>query len=490
MRRMICTRRILLWCAMAMLAATAAAQKQPEITKVFSRQEFADRRAKLAAAIGKDAFAIVRGREDLPNYVTFRENNELFYLTGTEAPGSILVVGGNGQSAMFMPARDERRQKFEGALLGPDEFSSKLAGIPIRPLDQFAAALANMERVHGTIYTPTAPQEVEATSRDLAVRYNLDRMNDPWDGQASREARFIAHIHERFPTLAIRDLTPLLDQMRLIKSPQEIVVLRRSSELASVALLEAMRSTMPGQYEYELGALTRFIHRRNGAQGEAYYPLVATGANAYAPHYHAASSQLKDGELLLLDFAPDFHYYMSDVTRMWPVNGRFSPQQRELYSFYLGCYRAILAHIRPNVSPPTVGQEAAHDMEALLQRSKFSNPNHGKAAAKFVSDYKTRAEGAGPYMLGHWVGMSTHDVGGSIDTLKPGMVFTIEPQLTVPEEETYIRLEDMLLVTDTGVEVMSTQAPEDPGAIEKVMQEKGLLKQYPRQIADDAVNVK
>ena len=477
-------------CVLAILTVTASAQKQPEFTKVFSKQEFADRRAKLAAAIGKDAFAIVRGREDLPNYVTFRENNELFYLTGTEAPGSILVVAGDGQSTLYMPARDDRRQKFEGALLGPDDYSSKLVGIPIRPLDQFVSALANMERRQATVYMPTAPQEVEATSRDLAVRYNLDRINDPWDGQSSREARFAAHIHERFPTLTIRDLTPILDHMRLIKSPQEIAVLRKSSELASVALIEAMKSTVPGQYEYELASLVRFVHLRNGGQGEAYYPLVATGTNAFAPHYHAAISQLKSGEMLLLDAAPDYHYYMSDVTRMWPVNGKFSQQQRELYSFYLGCYRAIIAHIRPNVSPHTVGTEAARDMEALLQRTKFSNPNHAKAAAKFVSDYKTRAESTGPFMLGHWVGMSTHDVGGPVDMLLPGMVFTIEPALTVPEDETYIRLEDMLLVTDSGVEVMSPQAPEDPDAIEKLMQEKGLLKTNPRLLADDVVNVK
>jgi Xaa-Pro aminopeptidase len=472
-------------------ACLASAQKTPEFTRQFSKQEFADRRAKVAAAIGKNAIAVVRGREDLPNYVVYRENNELFYLTGTEGPGALLLIdGATGRSELYMPLREERRQKFEGALLGPDETSSKITGIVIRPLGEFTITLSTMARNHDTLYSPTAPQEVEATSRDLAVRYNLDRINDPWDGQASREARFIFKMHERFPVFAIRDLTPTLDHMRLIKSPQEIAVLRHSSELASLSLIEAMRSTVPGQYEYELSALMRFLHRRSGAQGEAYYPLVSAGTNAYAPHYHAASSQLRSGDLLLVDSAPDYHYYQSDVTRMWPINGKFSPSQRELYSFYLGCYRAIVAHIRPNVSPRTIGQEAAREMEALLAKSGFSNPNHSKAAAKFVNEYKTRAEGTGPYMLGHWVGMSTHDVGGSIDTLKPGMVFTIEPALTVPEEETYIRLEDMLLITDTGVEIMSPQAPVDPDAIEKLMQEKGLLKQFPRLLADDVANVK
>jgi Xaa-Pro aminopeptidase len=312
-------------------------------------------------------------------------------------------------------------------------------------------------------------------------------MNDPWDGQSPREARFITHIRDRFPTMPIKDLTPTLDAMRLIKSPQEIEVLRRSSAIASTALAEGMRSTMPGQYEYEIAALMRFLHLREGAQGEAYYPLIATGSNAIAPHYHASLSKLKDGDLLLADTAPDYAYYMSDVTRMWPVNGHWTQPQRELYSFYLGCYRAIIAHIRPNVSPKSIGLEAAADMQALLQRTKFSNPNHGKAAEKFVTEYKKKASAEGPWMLGHWVGMSTHDVGGSVDVLKPGMVFTIEPDLTVPEEETYIRLEDMLVVTQTGVENISAQAPEDPDEIEKLMTERGLLKQYPRQFKSDIV---
>lgn len=481
--------------AFLVLALTPAfAQKQPEFTKTFSKQEFADRRAKLRSAIGKDAVAIIRGREDLPNYVSFRENNELFYFTGTEAPGSILVVV-NGLACadacemLFMPARDPRRQKFEGALLGPDDASSQIAAIKIQPLENFATALAGYERQHATLYIPTAPEEVEATSRDLAVRYNLDRMNDPWDGEAPREARFIDQIHRRFPTLAIHDLTPIVDQMRLIKSPQEIAIIRRSSELASLTLAEAMRSTVAGQQEYELAALVRFLHLRNGGQGEAYYPLVAAGTNAYAPHYHAGTSQLKAGEMLLLDAAPDFHYYMSDVTRMWPVSGKFTPEQRQLYSFYLGCYRAIISHIRPEVSPRAIAQEAARDMRALLQRTTFANPKHAAAATNFIESYNQRSERPG-FMLGHWVGMSTHDVGGPVDILKPGMVFTIEPSLTVADDETYIRLEDMLLVTEKGVEVLSAQAPEDPDKIEALMAEKGLLKQYPRLLADDVVNAK
>ena len=484
-------RRLVVIAFLVSAAAAALAQKQPYFTQAFSKQEFARRRTQVMKTIGPNAVAVLRGNEGMPGYVSFRQGNDFFYLTGVEAPGAILLLdGASGQATLFLPPKDEAREQREGALPAPDDITRQLTGIAdIRSVEGFTAALGRIPATRDTLYSPMAPQELEAMSRDLAVRYNQERIDDPWDGRSSREMHFIALLRERVPAFAIKDLSPALDQMRLIKSPEEIAAIRRSSELAAQAQIEAMRSTQPGQYEYELDALARFIYLRNGAQGMAYYALVADGRNAYQPHYHLGKSLLKDGDLVLMDFAPDFHYYMSDVTRMWPVNGKFSPQQRELYGFYLGCYRAIMAHIRPDVPVTTIGQEAAKDMAALLQRSKFSSDKDRRGAAKFVSDYTARSNSPN-FSLGHWVGMSTHDVGGRVDVLKPGMVFTIEPALTVPEDETYIRLEDMLLVTDKGVENLSPQAPEDMDAIEKLMQEKGLLKQYPRLLADDVVNAK
>ena len=255
-------------------------------------------------------------------------------------------------------------------------------------------------------------------------------------------------------------------------------------ELAAAALIEGMRSTQPGQFEYELDAMAQFIYYRNGAQGLAYYALVASDRNAYIPHYHTGRRQLKDGDFLLMDFAPDYHYYHADVTRMWPVNGKFSPLQRELYSFYLKCYQSIIRHIRPNVPVKQIAAKAAADMEEILRQSTFSNEKYRRGAEKFVSDYRSRADRG---RLGHWVGMSTHDVGGAAEVFVPGMVFTIEPALRVPEDEIYVRLEDMLLVTDSGVENLSAAAPVEIDAIEKLMKEKGLLKQYQRHLPDDAV---
>ncbi len=471
---------------LVMTAAAAAQERQPHFTKVFSKEEFARRRAKVLEEIGPKAVAVLKGNEGMPAYVPFRQDNNFFYLSGAEAPEAILLLdGATRQATLFVPPRNERREQSEGLLLVPGKTAQELTGIAsVVEVGAFAETLQRLAPSRDTLYTPVAPQELVAMSRDLAVRYNLERINDPWDGRSSREAHFVALLHERFPSLAIKDLTPTLDRMRVMKSAEEIAVLRKSSELAALAIAEAMRSTQPGQYEYELAALAQFLYYRNGAQGYAYYPLVASDRNAYMPHYHEGLRQMKNGDFLLMDFAPDYHYYMADVTRMWPVNGKFSSDQRELYGFYLKCYQSIIKNIRPNVPVKTILNEAASDMEALLRQTTFSKDKYRRGAEQFVWDYRKGVERG---RLGHWVGMSTHDVGPPSDPLKPGMVFTIEPALRVPEDEIYVRLEDMILITETGAENMSGMVPMEMDAIEALMKEQGLLKRYPRLLADDAV---
>jgi Xaa-Pro aminopeptidase len=188
---------------------------------------------------------------------------------------------------------------------------------------------------------------------------------------------------------------------------------------------------------------------------------------------------MQDGDFLLMDYAPDVGYYMSDVTRMWPVNGKFNAWQRELYGFYLECYRAILKHIRPGVTAGVIKQDALKDMEQTLARARFSKPAYERAAREFVEGYRRSA--ANPRTsLGHWVGMATHDVGQDNGPLRAGMVFTIEPALRVPEEKIYIRLEDVIVITDKGADILTNWLPMDIPTIEKTMSEEGMLQRYPR----------
>ena len=188
---------------------------------------------------------------------------------------------------------------------------------------------------------------------------------------------------------------------------------------------------------------------------------------------------MKDGDLLLMDYAPDYGYYMSDITRMWAVNGKFSPDQRDLYGFYLACYKSILYNIESGKTPKEIAQKAAKEMEQHLAKATFSKEIYKKAAARFVNSYKTGASRRS--MLGHWVGMATHDVGKLEGPLRAGMVFTIEPQFRVPEEMIYIRLEDLVIIHENRVEIVSEFVPMEIDAIEKLMKEPGMSQKYPRE---------
>ena len=368
-------------------------------------------------------------------------------------------------------------------MLSPEDAAEiiKLSGVDaVFGLDLLNEHLARAARSSGrAVFTPFSPAEGFAMSRDLAIRVIGDFAADPFDGRPSREGSLIQSLRARFPQFEIKDLTPTIDQLRLIKSPRELTLIRKATRLSGLALMEAMRSAEPGIHEHELDGMAKYVYYRNGAQGEAYYSLIASGRNAWYPHYNAGRRQMQDGDFLLMDFAPDVGYYMSDVTRMMPVNGRFSAAQRELYAFYLGCYKSVLKAIRPGVTAQVILQEAVKEMEALLASSKFSKPAYATAAKAFVERYRASA-GRERASLGHWVGMATHDVGPNEGPLRAGMVFTIEPALTVPEEQIYIRLEDLIIITTAGKEIVSDFVPMEIDAIEKLMMEEGMLQKYPK----------
>jgi Xaa-Pro aminopeptidase len=486
MSKLSCCFVLLLLLLLLLPAATVAQEGFSLFTTDFPPQEFADRRAAVYAAIG-DSVAVIQGAPSPAGYTRFRQSNEFYYLCGIEVPHAYLaLLGAQRRAILYLPHRNERRERGEGKMLSAEdaEMIKKLSGVDAvfstEVLAEHLGGYARSSAAPRIVYTPFSPAEGTAMSRDLATRVIADIAADPWDGQPPREGRFIQLLRARYPQLDVRDLTPVLDRLRLIKSQREIAVIKKTTQLSALALMEAMRSTEPGIMEYELDALAKFIYYRHGAQGDAYYSLIASGRNAWYPHYNAGKRKMLDGDFLLMDYAPDVGYYMSDVTRMWPVNGKFNSWQRELYGFYLDCYRAILKSIRPGVTASTIMQEAAQEMERVLARSRFSKPIYETAARKFVEDYKAEAQSPDA-SLGHWVGMATHDVGHDTGPLRPGMVFTIEPQLRVPEEKIYIRLEDMIVITDKGADILTDFVPMDINGIEKLMREQGILQRYPRE---------
>ena len=480
LRNSLCLAAVLL----SMVAPTRSQEGFSLFTTDFPPEEFAARRTAIYRAIGPHALALLQGAPSPAGYARFRQSNEFYYVTGIEAPHAyVLLDGATSRATLFLPHRNERRESSEGKVLSAEDDAEirKFSGIDaVAGTDLLGEHLASAARTSGRLlFTPMSPAEGAAMSRDLGIRVVGDRTADPFDGGASREGLLVQALRTRFPQFDVRDLTPTLDNLRLVKSPRELTLIRKATRLSGLALMEAMRSAAPGVYERELDAMAKYVFYRNGAQGEAYYSLIASAGNAWYPHYNAGKRQMRDGDFLLMDFAPDLGYYMSDVTRMMPVSGTFSPWQRELYGFYVTVYRAVLDAIRPGVTPQAIVQDAVTKMDAVLAAAKFSKPAYDAAARRFVDDYRRQA--ADPRAsLGHWVGMATHDVGLPDGPLREGMVFTIEPALRVPEEKIYIRLEDLVIVTATGKEIVSDFVPYQVEAIERLMKEEGMLQRYPK----------
>ena len=235
-----------------------------------------------------------------------------------------------------------------------------------------------------------------------------------------------------------------------------------------------MRDAKPSMKEYELQADAEFVFKKWGAYGPSYFALIATGPNTFYSHYHKNTATLKDGDLVQFDYAPDYKYYQSDVTRVFPANGRFTPRQREFYTIYLRLYQAVMTSIRAHASGQDILKDAVVKMDAIMKTFTFTDAKIKDAAAAFVENY--RRSSANPRAgLGHTVGMEVHDVsGGRAGAYEPGTIFTIEPAMQIVDEHLGLRLEDMILITETGYENLSAFVPVEIEAIEKLMKEPGL----------------
>ena len=460
-----------------LIAAGAAAQDHPKIQTDFPAEEFVERRARVMEAIGDDAIAMVQGAPADPGFRVFRQSNEFYYLTGIEVPHSYLLIDGRARrSLLFLPRRDPRKERGEGRMLGAEdvEEAKRVTGVDdVFAIDQMARQLFGfaLRPPSPTLYTFLSPAEGRAQSRDENLIGHAQHVSDPWDGRASREGAFIAKLRERYPQFPIADLTPIVDTMRLHKSPREMELVRRASELAGMGIMEAMRSTTPGLYEYQLDAAAYYIYRINGAQGEGYRSITGTGTNAYFGHYYRNDAELKDGELILMDHAPDYRYYTSDVARMWPVNGVFTDDQRKLYTFIVHYNEALLSRLQPGVTPDQVMDAAAEAMEPVIDELGFSNPLHEQAAREALV---FRGH------LSHPTGLAVHDVGSYRGRpFESGLVFSVDPMLWVHEERLYVRMEDIVTITENGVENFTDFMPRTVDEIEAFMREEGVLQLTP-----------
>jgi len=437
----------------------------------FAKQEYSDRRRRLAAELERDAVAVLAGRIHTGAFDIFRQNNEFFYLCGVDAPQSYLLIQGQtGESTIYLPGRDAKMERSEGLMMNADEpdAAQLQTGVEqVRHYNQLANDLSGCN----LIYTPLAPGEGQQMCRDTVGHGREANRLDPWDGSPSREEAFLVGLQDNSCDAEMRDLLPHLDRLRGCKSGAEVEVMRVAGKLAAAAVKAAIQSTAIGLYEYQLAAVAEYIFRVNGAQGGAYRPIVASGSNIWNAHYYRNNEVLCDGNLVLMDYAPDYSYYTSDIGRMWPVNGLYSPWQRELYGYIVEYHKVLLGLIRPGRMALEVEEEAAALMRPVAEDTDWSNPSFRRAALNTLEFHGH---------LSHGVGMAVHDVWNyREEALRPGVVFALDPQMWVQEEQLYFRVEDTVVVTETGCENLTSEVPLELDEIETLMGEVGLLQKLP-----------
>jgi len=458
-----------------LLTASPLAAQQG-FTPFFPPEEFGARRAAIMQHLG-DAVAILQGTTERGGEEPLRQSSQFFYVTGVTEPRALLIIDGRTKrSTLFLQPYRAQRELAIGPYLGPGDSAARITGIEaVMPRDSFATALARLAADGRTIVTPFRVEVLGSQSAGDPDALARNNKADPWDGRISREEAFIAHLKQAAPRSEIRNLDPLLDSLRAFKSPREIAVIREATRQAGVGIMEVMRDAEPGMYEYELEAAAEYVYKRGGAYGESYFPLIADGRNMPYTHYHRNRAKLKDGDLVQFDWAPDYANYTADVTRVFPANGKFTPRQAEYYTIYLRLYQAVLTSIRPHVTGREIMDSAVVKMDRIMAAYHFTDPKIRAAAEAMVRRYRRNPDGTGlRAVLGHSVGMEVHDVRNVTPTLEPGYIFTIEPQMTMEGGELSVRLEDMILITDTGYELLSGFVPIEISDIERLMRQPGL----------------
>lgn len=394
------------------------------------------------AVLGSAAVRSIEPHGPHPQDSDFRQDNDFFYLTGLETPDSwlVLIAGEDGsrQARLFLPERDTAAERWTGPQLGPGAEAAGLTGI-----DSVSSASDAGRDITRLVFGRRSP----AWTGGLFVRRGPGRPES--ESELVRELAF----RSTGRPLAVHDLGYLIARERLIKDDDELRRLRRAIDITAEAQREAMAAVQPGMWEYQIEAIIEYVFRRNGAERVGFPSIIGAGVNSTTLHYDNSRGSLDAGDLIVMDIGAEFGYYSADVTRTVPVSGRFSERQRALYQLVLATQEAAIDSVRPGMTLGRLNDIARSYMEEHSEH--LCDP--GDCTQYFV------------HGLSHWLGMDVHDVGDYRTPLAPGMVLTIEPGLYLPAERIGIRIEDDILVTENGSEVLSRMAPRDVDRIEALM---------------------
>jgi Xaa-Pro aminopeptidase len=431
----------------------------------FDMNIFAERRKKLNQEISGGALVVASHPEHIRNHdvhFPYRQDSNLFYLTGWEEPESILVYrpGCNPETVMFVRRRDQERETWDGFRYGPEGCEREFKVDKAYPIDEFKkiapGLLTEVDKVYYRMYknaeSDLLMQDVLSTVKSLRGRTG-------------------------YGLLPIHDADVLIGEHRLVKSEYELTQLREACEISAQAHLAAMRFTRPGVSERQVqGVLAHQFYMRGSAR-EGYHSIVASGHAATTLHYNFNDQPCKDGDLLLIDAGAEYNYYTGDITRTFPVNGKFTDEQGRVYEGILKVQKQIMDFVKPGIVFKDL-----HDMgtsllmDVMLDLGLLSGRKDDLLQSLAQKKYY-------PHGIGHWLGMDVHDAGlyykkGEPRPIEANMCFTIEPGLYIPFDDQSapakyrgigIRIEDNIRVTSTGCENMTSSAPKEISDIEKVV---------------------
>ncbi|HEX6805415.1 MAG TPA: aminopeptidase P N-terminal domain-containing protein [Terriglobales bacterium] len=434
---------ILLLCGIA-----AGRDRQPN-------SDYRARREKLAAKLaGGAALLFAPPETEGPNdiYGYFPDAN-FYYLTGWAEPGAALLVAGaaeakNGNPArpyteiLFLPSRNYSQERWTGAKLGPDDPRvSGLTGFDkVTSLDDLRTELVKLFPARGGQLFTDVPRAGDASNSEKPVSW-LENANAFAIGTS------------------FHDIRPLLASLRTVKDAGEVELIRKATNASIAAQLAAIRAIKPGVSEREISALLQYEWGKRGCERPAYSPIVGAGINSTVLHYSDDSGTIQSGDMVVMDDAGEYSLYASDITRSVPANGKYSARQREIYEIVLGAQRAAMAAFQPGKSHLQRSQSDSLYDVAMDYIRTHGKDLHGEPLDKYFI-----------HGLGHYVGLNVHDPGDYTIPLGPGMVFTIEPGIYIPEEKLGVRIEDMFYVDAGGKLIRLTESlPQEPEQIERLM---------------------
>ena len=413
----------------------------------YSPEEFVRRRAALMDQV-KDGAIILFGDASVSPGTHFRQDNDFFYFTGNEDLGAVLVMlPASKSSQLFLPRRSAREIQYDGPGLLEDPNGKARAGftdiLAVGDLDESLARISG--RAGGTFHVRLSPRDTLDDARSETALWDGRRARSHYNDQLSVDQYRIEKLRQRYPQIEFRDIAPAIDALRAIKTPEEIEIMRRNGALSAEAVRQAMLAGRPGVFEYEIEAAAMAVVLKGGAKGAAYAPIVGSGPNSCIFHYEKNERRVETGDIVLMDFGADLDHLAMDITRTWPASGKFTAEQREVYRIVLEVEKACIEAYKPGATPKDV-----RDHVAAVMKAKGLDP---------------RGQLGG---FGHGVGLCVHDVplGG---VLKEGMVFAIEPALYYPEKAFGVRIEDTVLITKTGCEVLSKGVPKEIDEVERLL---------------------